>query len=382
MPLLEYKDEDALGNVLSVDTATVVIRVTDIDCLRKMQVNRLIALRSSKSGQFLIGIVQKITRSAITKEIVSSIDILEDEFSEKNGLNEMNLVRITLIGTLIDQVASNINVFRRTLETVPEIDANCFAVEGDSLTAFMKAISNVTTDKQKLSLGNYTLDEAAEAYLNGNRFFQRHAIIVGSTGSGKSWTTARILEQTASLEHANAILFDIHGEYSTLNNENFRHFRIAGSGDVGKNLGLEQGVLYVPYWLLTYEAIISMFIDRSDQNAPNQAMIISRAIAAAKKKFLENGNHEEILSNFTIDSPVPFSISEIMRQLEDSNMEMVPGVRGEKQGDYYGKLSRLISRLENKISDRRLEFLFGNNPAMSTYNWLEKVSHGIDWWKK
>lgn len=52
MPLLEYKDEDALGNVLSVDTATVVIRVTDIDCLRKMQVNRLVALRSSKSGQF------------------------------------------------------------------------------------------------------------------------------------------------------------------------------------------------------------------------------------------------------------------------------------------------------------------------------------------
>lgn len=377
MPLLEYKDEEALGRVFSVDTTTAIVRVTDIERLRKMQVNRLLALRSSKSGQLLIGIVQKITRSSVEKNFISSMDKLENAFSEEDNLNEMNLVRITLIGTLVDRIGSKVNIFRRTVETVPEIDACCFAVEGDSLTAFMKAISNVTDQKQKLSLGHYTLDEAAEAYLNGNKFFQRHAIIVGSTGSGKSWTTARILEQAALLEYGNAVLFDIHGEYKSLNSKDFQHFRIAGSGDVEKNLGLEQGVLYVPYWLLTYEAIISMFVDRSDQNAPNQAMVISRAIVAAKKKFLENNDHKEILDNFTIDSPVPFSMSEVMRQLEEANTEMVPGTRGEKQGDYFGKLSRLISRLENKISDRRLEFLFGNNPTALTYDWLEKASHEL-----
>ena len=45
--------------------------------------------------------------------------------------------------------------------------------------------------------------------------FQRHAAIVGSTGSGKSYCVARIVEQMADLPNANAVLFDIHGEYST-----------------------------------------------------------------------------------------------------------------------------------------------------------------------
>ncbi len=72
------------------------------------------------------------------------------------------------------------------LETVPEIEANCFSLEKERLTDFIQVISNVETDGPKLSLGKFTLDDDAIAYLNGNKLFQRHAIIVGSTGSGKS----------------------------------------------------------------------------------------------------------------------------------------------------------------------------------------------------
>src|SRR5690606_6445126 len=121
---------------------------------------------------------------------------------DEDGLKvaaELNLVRITLIGTMVDKLGTDSNVFLRTLETVPEIDANCFAVEGDELTNFMRVIAKISGDGERLSLGHYTLDDRAEAFLNGNKFFQRHAIIVGSTGSGKSWTTARVLECMAGL---------------------------------------------------------------------------------------------------------------------------------------------------------------------------------------
>lgn len=375
MTIFKYKDEEALGSVLSVDTATVIIKVADLDRLRRMQVNRLVVLQSSKAGQHLIGIVQKITRSSVDQEL--SVKQEGDPVEIESLMPQLNLVRVSLIGTLIDKVALKENVFRRTLETVPEIDAKCFAVEGEVLTLFMRVVANVADEGQKLSLGHYTLDEDAEAYLNGNKFFQRHAIIVGSTGSGKSWTTARVLEQAAVLPSVNALVLDLHGEYAPMTGDGIRHYRVAGPGDLGNKKGLKDGVLYLPYWLLGYEALISMFVDRSDQNAPNQAMIIAREVVKMKKKFLGEKKADKLLENFTIDSPVPFSMDELFKELNRLNTEMVPGAKTEKQGDFHGKLSRMIARLENKRTDRRLGFLFQSPDEANELSWLDELSRKL-----
>lgn len=372
MSILDFNDEDSLGRVLSVDTSTVVVQIDDVQALRALQVNRLVALQSSMAGQRLIGVIQKITRTAIEETKVAEIDRGEEAHPE------LNLVRITLIGTLLDLVGDRANVFRRTLETVPEIDACCFALEGERLTRFMEVISAVTGGRQRLSLGAYTLDKNAEAFVNGNKLFQRHAVIVGSTGSGKSWTTARLLEQVADLESANAIVFDMHGEYASLEGDGFAHFRVAGPGDIEAGRGLPEGVLHLPYWLMSYEALVSMFVDRSDQNAPNQAMIMSRAIVEAKTAFLKAGKHDDVLSNFTIDSPVPFSMAKVLAELDRLNVEMVAGSGGrEKQGDFHGKLSRLIQRLEAKRGDRRLGFLFPAAGVADSYPWLDDLVQAL-----
>lgn len=369
MSILDFADEEALGRVQSVDTATVIVRVDDVDALRALQVNRLVALQSSLAGHKLIGVIHKITRTAIEEAKVSDVELGEAAYPE------LNLVRISLIGTLLDREGPRAHVFRRTLETVPEIDACCFALEGDRLTRFMGVISEVMGAAQRLSLGAYTLDPRAEAFVNGNKLFQRHALVVGSTGSGKSWTTARLLEQVAELDSANAIVFDMHGEYASMAGDGFVHLRVAGPGDIEAGKGLAEGVLHLPYWLMSYEALVSMFVDRSDQNAPNQAMVMSRTIVDAKTRFLTNGGHTEVLANFTIDSPVPFSMEAVLKGLDDLNTEMVPGARAgtEKQGDFNGKLSRLIQRLEGKRTDRRLGFLFPASGVADSYGWLDQA---------
>ena len=370
MPIFDYKDSEVLGRVKAVDTTSVIVTIDNLELLRKMQVNRLVVLRSSKAGQHLVGIVQKIVRDAAIAKALGEVE--EDE----TGTREQNIVRVTLIGTLFDQVGKRPNVFRRTLESVPEIDAQCFPIEGDRLTTFMKAISFISGTAQKtLSLGTYTLDENAEAYLDANRFFQRHAVIVGSTGSGKSWTTARLLEQVAELCNANCVLFDIHGEYSTVVGPGIRHLRIAGPGDLGKKKQLKDGVLFLPYWLLAYEDMTTMLIDRSDDNAPNQAMVLSRIVNAAKRKFLEAGSHKEVLANFTVDSPVPYDIQEVLTELKRLNTEMVEGTRGPKQGDFHNRLSRFIARLENKLSDRRLGFMMAAPVETNKFEWLPEMAH-------
>ena len=370
MKIFDYADKDSLGKVRSVDTSTVVVQVEDVEKLRKLQVNRLAVLESSRPGQHLIGLIQKITRTAI-EEKKAALLALENKDDESSS--EINLVKIALIGTVFDKQGSKENVFTRTLETVPEIEANCFSVEGEQLTNFMRAVGNISADGQRLSLGTYTLDEKADAYLNGNKFFQRHAVIVGSTGSGKSWATARILEQVAELPNANALVFDIHGEYGPLQGGGIRHLKIAGPSDLDQKKTLTDGVLYLPFWLLGYEAMLSMFIDRSDQNAPNQAMLMSRTIVEAKRDYLAKGGYKDVLDNFTIDSPIPFSVDAVLARLGEINVEMVPGAKvgTEKAGDFNGKLSRLIQRLENKRTDRRLGFLFGGEAEVQQFEWLD-----------
>ena len=366
MSIFNFQDGDALGKVATVDTTTVIVEVFNLEQLKRLQVNRLAVLQSSKPGQHLIGLISKVTR----KKLDSSV--IEDEVEDRDA--EQNLCRISLIGTLLDREGERENVFRRTLESVPEIDANCFSLEGDYLTAFMRILSATAEEGKSLTIGRYTLDDGAVAYLNGNRFFQRHAFIGGSTGSGKSWTTAKVIEQMAELDSPNAIIFDLHGEYEPLQADSIQHFKIAGPTDIDAGSTLEEGVIFLPYWLLSYEALVSMFVDRSDQNAPNQAMIISREINAAKRKYLEDGNHNDILSNFTVDSPVPFDLDALLTELNAINTQMVPGANGrEKQGEFFGKLARMIARLENKVSDRRLGFLFQGGENTLEFNWLDTL---------
>lgn len=366
MPIFNFRDEEALGKVASVDTTNVIVDVENVSHLKRLQVNHLAVLQSSRPGQHLIGLITQVTRKRGIENL--SDDGIVDQRSE------LNLCRIALIGTMLDRDGSKENVFRRTLESVPEIDANCFALEGENLTGFMRTLSSVSADGNALTLGKYTLDENAVAYLNGNKFFQRHAFIGGSTGSGKSWTTAKIIEQMSGLSTANAIVFDLHGEYAPLTGPGIQHFKVAGPADVEAQRTISDGVLYLPYWLLSYEALVSMFVDRSDQNAPNQAMIMAREINQAKRKYLEDNGQQDLLKHFTVDSPVPFDLNFLMSRLNEINIEMVPGARGDKQGDFFGKLARMISRLENKISDRRLGFMFNGGGDILDFTWLEKFS--------
>ena len=375
MNKFHFNDNESLGKVLTVDTTSVVVNADNIDCLRRMRVNRLVMLQS-RPGEKLVGLVRRVTRAPIfappnNEEVEADIPVA--------GWSERNQVHISLVGTHFEKRGIESNVFVRTLETVPEIDAHCFPLEDELLTHFMRGISESGVQQGKerpiLHLGTYTLDENADSYLDGNKFLQRHAAVVGSTGAGKSWTVARIVEQAASLPNANAILFDIHGEYKPLaKGQGVCQYKIAGPGDIDGSKNTEDGILFLPFWLLDYPAIISMFVDRSDQNAPNQAMVMAREIVNAKEAWLKANCHNDILANFTVDSPVPFDYQSVLATLNSINQEVILGSSGRpKQGDFYGRLSRMIQRLEAKIKDRRLGFMFQSGDVSFKLEWLDGI---------
>lgn len=338
----------------------VIVKVENDDKLRGLQVNHLISIQSSRVGQHLIGLVSKIIRKSAYSD--PSADIIPEL--------GFNIIKVILIGTHFDRDGAKENVFRRSLSTVPTINAECHLIHGDRLKRFMQAISSIPEgeDAVSLQIGNYSIDEDASAWLNGNKLFQRHAVIVGSTGSGKSWCVAKILEQVAALKSADALLFDIHGEYSTLQGENFQHLKVAGPNDT-----IQEGMLFLPYWLLTYEEMLSLMLDRSDSNAPNQAMMFSSAVIDGKKEFLRDADKTEMEANITLDSPIPYRLNKLLESLKAKDSEMVTGSRGEKQGPYFGKLTRFIQRLETKQKDKRLNFMFCGDDSLLTYDYMAEL---------
>lgn len=351
--------KNLIGKVQSVDTGSVIIQVDKEDLLNSVQVNQIVEISSTKVGERIIGLVSKIMRRSIS-----------DNFNENEpSLVVENVVKINLVGTMIDKVGDKKNVFKRTLNTVPSIDAECFLLKDDELSSFMSVISGDTLNP--LKIGTYTISDNSIANLDGNKFFQRHAVIVGGTGSGKSWTVANLLEKASALKSVNCLVFDLHGEYKPLKElQNTILLKIAGPSDLPEN----QNTIFLPYWLLSYEEMESLLLDRSDSNAPNQARLLFDLIIKYKKQTLEHQSKTEELNNFTVESPIPYQINEVLGELEKQDIEMVPGVKGEKQGPLNGKLTRFIQRLKSKQSDKRLNFLFNSSDILLKYDWFTTLA--------
>lgn len=361
MSIFTFNDNSYVGTVQAVDTASVVVSVENETVLSNIKVNNLVIINASKERQTLIGMVNKIIRK------FNDLIQLEDD----EEITTEDIVKINLIGTLLDKDGVDTNVFKRTLESVPEISSKCYCMDDKNLTSFMEVISSTSQcSGTPLNIGKYALSKHADAYLDGNKFFQKHAVIVGSTGSGKSCTVATVIEQIALLKSSNAILFDIHGEYSPITGVNIKHYRVAGPNDT-----YSDDVLFLPYWLLTYEEMMSMMLDRGDNNAPNQAMLFSKTVLQKKKEFLSNNGLEEMIDDITIDSPIPYEMDKLIDQFVFYNEEMVDGAKAntKKKGDYNGILSRFIQRLENKISDKRLNFMFSQDENLINSDYMNEL---------
>ena len=234
----------------------------------------------------------------------------------------------------------------------------------------MRVISENGADENSLELGAYKLNENARAYVDGNKLFQRHAALLGSTGSGKSWTVASILERSSKLPSSNLVVFDMHGEYKELSYA--KQLRIPGPDEVDAD---DDSLLFLPYWLLNSEEIQSLFVDRSEFSAHNQVVVVQDTITEQKKAFLDAAKKAELLKSFTLDSPIPYSIDKVIEQLRFLNEEKVQGSNNRlKNGPFNGEFSRLLVRMASRLNDKRYGFLFDSPDKYNQYDSLSMIA--------
>lgn len=372
-PVMSFESAVPIGRVMSVDTMRVFIHVDDHELLKKVMVGNLIAVQGSTGHQFLVSIVERITR--LPGDIIEVSGAPDDDTAPQPEQMQ-DTIRAVLVGTYRSKDGDTGPSFKRGADSCPQIDQPCHLIEGVNLTAFMGVLSQDVPADKALRLGHFAIDTTAQAVADGDRFFQRHAAILGSTGSGKSYTVAALLERANTLSHPNLLLLDMHGEYASLAkgepNGYAGYLKIAGPGDLAES---KSHNLFLPYWLLNREEMLSMLLDRSDDNAPNQAMRFTSLVFEKKRDFLEKQKLTEVLASFTVDSPVPYDLSSLIKALSEDDKAMVQGSSGrEKQGPWHGKLTRFISRLEAKITDRRYGFLFQPPANTNTYTWLQDIA--------
>lgn len=213
-----------------------------------------------------------------------------------------------------------------------------------------KIYQSSTADTEKFCFSKLAQNESIVIPVNGNKFFNKHFAIVGSTGSGKSHTVAKILQEAIAskagsyegLNNSHIVLFDIHNEYKSA----FPHANYLGVDD-----------LILPYWLLNSEELEELFLD-TEANDHNQRNVFKEAVVDSKKK---HETDSELKEKIHYDFPAFFEINEVLKYANEKNVEMVPGsTTAGKQGPLHGKLTNFVSRLENKINDKRFDFLLGD----------------------
>lgn len=282
------------------------------------------------------------------------------------------------------------------------------ATKEDIQKIFMESVG----EKEKFLFSKLSSDKEISIPVNGNKFFNKHIAIVGSTGSGKSHTVCKIIQNAVkekngsfALNNSHIIIFDIHSEYrSAFPNANF--------------LSIDN--LILPYWLMNSEELEEILLDTGERDNYNQSSIFRTLVT--ENKVLHNQEERKIY----YDTPVFFDIDEITnavnnlknetynaknnsrymindgsynlpsdrRTEETSGIELTEEERVKKyfqkefkfypikaqnitKGDYNdGTLDKFSVRLKAKINDKRLDFLFGRKTREITFEEVLKQLMG------
>jgi uncharacterized protein len=362
---LELSQGPLLGRVARLDANRVEVELSDPELITRVTVSDLVALPTG--ADFLIGLVDAVTRSAGRGPGDVSVG--------ETGDTPLVDLRIMPIGTFSPGQRTSAGVFRRGASAYPHVGGSCYLVDGPRLRGFMSTLAGELAPDERLLLGHFASDREALAVADGNHLFQRHVALLGSTGAGKSWAVALMLERASQLSHANLIVFDLHGEYGPLTQGAddaepiARGLRVAGPADVAR---ASRDLLHLPYWLFERDELMTLVLNPTDPHASDQVLRFTAHAQSLKKISLVDASREAAVTTFTVDSPIPYRLEHLIQGLKQDDTERIPQHPSHRiePGPYFGRLTGFISRLEARIADPRYGFIFNPPEETLSYEWF------------
>lgn len=309
-----------LGTVSSVSSSSVAVELSDI-----VESGILVLegrnYRVGQVGSFvkiplgynhLYGIIASSSES-------SSLD--DDELI----LPDRRWLKVELLGEIIG------SEFERGISEYPSIGNEVhIVVESDLKKIFGNDSSG------QFVVGKLSSSDSIDVCLDLDKLVTRHAALLGSTGSGKSTSTASILRSMVThndnikLPSARILLIDIHGEYQS------------ALGDIAKVFSVlpeSKNQLYIPYWCVTPDKLLEFLCGSISES--QKSLYLDKTVEERRLAITTNNIKNIDPSMVTSQTPLPYRVKKIWAELcyddtvnwADASMS-VPAYAPNGEGDF------------------------------------------------
>ena len=235
------------------------------------------------------------------QNIINLYVLLED--SERKIIGEIvdikdSIANVNLVGEIVD------GKFLFGVSKKPSFSSTSKLISKEKVNTILGMPDY--DEKRDLYIGDSPIYDGLKIGVNINEFFSNHFAIFGSTGSGKSCSVARILQnlfekETAIAYKASIFIFDAYGEYhNAFENISSKTPEIsfkAYTTNVDDNIPNVK----IPLWLLTVDDIALLLEAKSRSELPiiEKAMKLVSVFAQEEHKVLKSKN--DIIARALLD---------------------------------------------------------------------------------
>lgn len=270
------EQERQVGRIVSVDSLTVYVKLDDdLKSLYKSGFHEIYPIARINSyiiipvgADRIVAMVNRVQTREETDMSKSNHSIFLTESSR--------YLSATMIGTIENNKSYVMGVYNYPILDNPV----WYVVREDLEKIFDQKKENEEIDYEHdfyLPIGMSPAFPDFKIKINPDKFFGKHAAILGNTGSGKSCTLSSILQSLfhfsyngKKLKSAHSIIFDTNGEYKNA-------FQLPEE-DVVNPLAITKEGIRIPHWFMNYDDLDYLFEPTSGSQAP----ILKRAVGLAK----------------------------------------------------------------------------------------------------
>lgn len=297
------------------------------------------------------------------------VEVKKDDISKRN---EDALGKIQLLGSIC------METLRVTagVESYPRLGDRVYAAPHKLVAKIPELMDKEDDIPITLKLGSVDVAQESIVQIKPEKLFGRHLAILGSTGGGKSWTTAKIIEECLKFK-SKMILLDATGEYRDFENESIEHVHLANPVKTAEN----STACSLPPTSFQESDFIALFEPAGKVQGPKfkEAIKSLRLASLCSDKFPDGyilkinqskTDYNTVMNkngvSEKIDDPaIPFDVSKIAKQIEQECVwpeggyanNSDPSKWGKEDGNYSHCLS-LITRINCIFSSPAFNCVF------------------------
>lgn len=273
----------------------------------------------------------------------------------------------------------NLNV-TAGVETYPRLGDRVYAAP-HRFVSFIPELMNKVTDfdsKMSISLGLVNSNMANTIKFLPEKLFGRHCAILGSTGGGKSWTTAKIIEECIKY-NSKLILLDATAEYRSLISPYIEHYYLGEIPDNDKQKYNDVKMVSLPPKCFLESDFIAMFEPSGKVQGPKLKAAIKSLKLLHLKPGIQNqifdfgilkkiGVKKELLNSYYSanridlnDPNLEFDVTKLADQIREECVSFFNNQSGISDDNSYSYCLSLISRIESILSSPSFNCVFKTN---------------------